>query len=40
MGLTVQYTGTRVGGGGGGGRERNIFVSRTSTNYPCNLCIY
>ena len=39
MGLTVPYTGTGGGGGGGGG-ERNIFVSRTSSNDPCNLCTY
>ena len=37
MGLTVPYTGTGAGGGGG---EKNIFVSRTSSNDPCNLCTY
>ena len=37
MGLTVPYTGTKEGGGGGGNK---IFVSRTSSNDPCNLCTY
>ena len=36
MGLTVPYIGTRGGGGGG----EKIFVSRTSSNDPCNLCPY
>ena len=41
MGLTVPcITGTIRGGGGGTGGKKTIFVSRTSTTVPCNLCIY